>query len=79
MTAMDATGLQAIEDLADRLRESGHTLILCGALEQPARLMRQAEFSRHVGAEQICDSVEDALARARQLLDESAQGLETAS
>ena len=78
MTAMDATGLQAIEDLADRCRETGRTLILCGAQEQPARLMRQAEFERHVGAEQICSSVEDALARARQLL-EPAQRLESAS
>src|SRR5690242_17166667 len=31
MTAIDATGIQALEDLADRLRASGRTLILCGA------------------------------------------------
>jgi len=49
MTAIDATGLLALEDLADRLHRSGRILILCGARPQPAKLMRQAEFERHVG------------------------------
>ena len=49
MTAIDATGLQALEDLADTLHSSGRTLILCGAREQPSRLMHQAEFHEHVG------------------------------
>ena len=49
MTAIDATGLQALEDLADRVRERGRGLILCGAREQPARLMRQSEFEQHLG------------------------------
>ena len=44
MTAIDATGLKALEDVADVLHKSGRTLILCGAREQPARLMNQAEF-----------------------------------
>src|SRR4029077_9393941 len=44
MTAIDATGLQALEELADTVHESGRGLILCGAREQPARLMHQAEF-----------------------------------
>jgi sulfate permease, SulP family len=42
-------------------------LILCGAREQPARLIHKAEFEQHVGAENICSSVEEALARARSL------------
>jgi SulP family sulfate permease len=67
MTAIDATGLQAIEDLADRLRESGRTLVVCGARGQPALLMRKAEFDQHVGHENICPSIAAALERARQL------------
>lgn len=67
MTAIDATGLAAFEELADKLHEAGRTLILCGAREQPARLMRQAEFERHVGAENICPNVERALTRAREV------------
>jgi SulP family sulfate permease len=69
MTAIDATGLGAIRDLADTLRASGRSLLLCGAREQPAQLMKQAEFERHVGAESICPSIADALERAAHLYD----------
>ena len=64
MTAIDATGLRALEDLADELHRSGRTLILCGAPKQPARLMRQAEFHEHVGGANICLNIEAALERA---------------
>ena len=67
MTAIDATGLGAIRELSDTLHASGRTLILCGALPQPAALMQQAEFARHVGADNICFSVTDALQRASDL------------
>ncbi len=49
MTAIDATGLQAFEDLAEKCRAGKRTLILCGAPPQPAKLMHQAEFEKHVG------------------------------
>ena len=64
MTAIDATGLRALEDLADELHRTARTLILCGAPVQPAALMRQAEFHDHVGAENICLNIEAALQRA---------------
>lgn len=64
MTAIDSTGLQTLQRFADEVHASGRTLILCGAREQPARLMRQAEFKQHVGAENICPHVRAALERA---------------
>jgi SulP family sulfate permease len=67
MTAIDATGLIAIEELADRLQARGSTLILCGAREQPALLMRKAEFERHVGRDNLCANIEQALARAAEV------------
>ena len=67
MTAIDATGLGAIRDLADTLHASGRSLLLCGAREQPAKLMHQAEFERHVGVENICPSIADAIERAAKL------------
>jgi len=67
MTAIDATGLGAIEELADRLHSTGRTLLLCGAREQPAQLMHQAEFERHVGRENICANISDAIQRAGEL------------
>jgi sulfate permease, SulP family len=67
MTAIDATGLGAIRELADRLHASNRQLLLCGAREQPAQLMKQAEFERHVGRANICPSITDAIARAAEL------------
>jgi sulfate permease, SulP family len=68
MTALDATGLHALEDVAMRVRASGRALILCGAPPQPRQLMEQADFQEHVGKENICDNVDHALERAKQVL-----------
>jgi len=68
MTAMDATGLQAIEDLVERVQNSGRTLILCGARRQPTMLMIRAGTPAHVGAANFCPNITSALARARLLL-----------
>jgi SulP family sulfate permease len=67
MTALDATGLRAIQDLADSLHKSGRTLLLCGALPQPAQMFERVEFHRHVGEENIVPSVEAALRRAAEI------------
>ncbi|MGB6720489.1 MAG: sodium-independent anion transporter [Terracidiphilus sp.] len=67
MTALDATGLHALETFADRLHKSGRTLLLCGAREQPAELLAGSEFMDHVGRENILPNVEAALTRARDI------------
>ena len=67
MTAIDATGLKALEEVADRLHASGRTLLLCGAREQPAAVMKQAEFHQHVGERNICANILVALQRAEEL------------
>jgi SulP family sulfate permease len=69
MTALDATGLFALEEVAKQLHETGRTLILCGAREQPAELMRQAEFEDIVGRENICENVQAALRRAEAVFE----------
>jgi SulP family sulfate permease len=66
MTAIDATGLMALEELADKLHAAGRTLILCGAGRQPAKLMQQAEFEGHVDRDNICPNIAAALERAQQ-------------
>ncbi len=71
MTVIDSTGLQTLKRFADEVHASGRTLILCGAREQPARLMGQAEFEQHVGAENICPHVRAALERANTVYSES--------
>ena len=66
MTAIDATGLHALEVFASRLRASGRTLLLCGAREQPASMLEQADFVRRIGKENILPHVQAALERARE-------------
>jgi SulP family sulfate permease len=67
MTALDATGLHALEVFAKRLRKSGRTLLLCGARDQPAGLLQKAEFIEHIGPENVLPHVEGALQRAREI------------
>src|SRR5579862_6809661 len=69
MTALDATGLHALEVFARRLRKSGRTLLLCGARDQPAELLHKADFMEHVGRENILPHVDAALQRAREIND----------
>jgi SulP family sulfate permease len=69
MTALDATGLFAIEEVAKQLHSSKRTLILCGAREQPSQLIHQAEFAEVIGKENICDNVREALRRAEEVYE----------
>jgi sulfate permease, SulP family len=63
-TAIDATGIAALEELSDQLHQSGRTMLICGARPQPAALMQEAGFDRHVGTENICENITVALERA---------------
>jgi SulP family sulfate permease len=66
--AMDATGLNALEDLYERLRRKGKYLLLSGAHTQPLLVMEKAGFLDRIGRENVCPHIEAALARAREIL-----------
>jgi SulP family sulfate permease len=67
MTALDATGLRAFEELAAALHAAGRHLILCGARHQPSTLIARADFHRRIGDANICPNVTEALKRARDI------------
>lgn len=67
MTALDATGIHGLERFSDRLHAAGKTLLLCGARDQPSRLIAQSDFLKHVGAENVLPHVQAALTRAREI------------
>jgi sulfate permease, SulP family len=67
MTALDATGIHALEHFSNRLRKTGKTLLLCGAREQPSRLLSRSNFLEQVGVENVLPHVQAALARAREI------------
>jgi sulfate permease, SulP family len=69
MTALDATGLYAIEEVARALQATGRTLILCGAREQPAKLLHEAEFEEVIGKNNICENVQAAVERAQDVFE----------
>jgi SulP family sulfate permease len=78
MTALDATGLFALEEVAKNLHANNRTLILCGAREQPAQLIHQGEFEQVIGAENVCENVQAALRRAEEVYEHlEAQPVET--
>ena len=72
MTAIDATGIHAIETFAKRLTESGRILLLCGAMEQPSKLLQQPRFLDHVGRENIMPNIQAALDRAKEVFESNA-------
>ena len=73
MTALDATGIHALERLSERLRKTGRVLLLCGARDQPSRLISRSAFLEHVGAENVLPHVQGALARAYEIRPPSAR------
>jgi SulP family sulfate permease len=69
MTAIDATGIHAIETFAKRLNESGRAMLLCGAMEQPSKLLQGGRFLDRVGRENIMPNIQTALDRAKEVYD----------
>ncbi|HEY0868521.1 MAG TPA: SulP family inorganic anion transporter [Fimbriimonas sp.] len=70
MTAIDATGVQALEELFDRLTEMGKQVLFCGLRSQPEELLRRSGFFRHVGEDNVCENVKQAMGRTRRILKE---------
>jgi len=66
--AVDATGLNALEDLHARLRHKGKHLVLSAPHTQPLLVMDNAGFLDRLGRENVCAHVDAALARAREIL-----------
>jgi SulP family sulfate permease len=67
--AMDATGLDALEDLYEKMDRHGKKLILCGPHSQPLFALTRAGFLDRIGMDNVCGDMETALARARDLIE----------
>jgi SulP family sulfate permease len=66
--AMDATGLNALEDLHERLRRKGKHIVLSAPHTQPLLVMEKAGFLDRIGRENVCANIEAALDRSREIL-----------
>lgn len=71
--AMDATGLDALEDLQEKLNKHGKQLILCGPHSQPLFALTRSGFLDRIGMDNVNGDMDAALARARQILEQKKQ------
>ena len=67
MTALDATGIHALEQFSERLHKTGKTLLLCGARNQPSQLISRSDFLKHVGPENVLPNIRAALVRVNEI------------
>ncbi len=66
--AIDATGLDALEDLVEKLAKHRKQLVLCGPHSQPMFALTRAGLIDRLGMENICGDMDHALARAREII-----------
>ena len=70
--SIDASGLQALRSLVEQAQRDGTTVVLSGVRQGPHQVMRRAGVIDDVGGENLCRDFEDALARARAILERAA-------
>jgi SulP family sulfate permease len=70
MTALDATGIHALEMFWERLHKSGRTLLLCGASNQPADLLERSAFIEKIGRQNVLPHIQAALDRAKEVMQD---------
>jgi SulP family sulfate permease len=68
VTAMDATALNALESVVERMNHTGGKVIISGIHRQPLELLRKAGFIDIIGRENFRATFDEALQRARIIL-----------
>ena len=68
VSAMDATALNALESIVERMQHARGTVILSGLHRQPLDMLRKAGFVEVIGRKNFCATFDDALVRANQVL-----------
>lgn len=71
---MDATGLNALEDLHEKLKHRRPHLLLVGPHAQPLMVMERAGLIEAVGRDNLCADIDHALGRAKAILSEGEPG-----
>ncbi len=73
VSAMDATALNALESIVERMRHTGGTVILSGLHRQPLAMLRKAGFVETIGRKNLRGTFDESLARAREVLAETSR------
>ena len=69
VNAIDATAVHSIEQLYEQCQKKGITLVLSHVNEQPETVLRKSGMYEKIQPENICVHIDDALARAAQLVE----------
>lgn len=64
MTAIDGTGIHAIESLATRLHMTSRSLVICGAQSQPLEMFRRSKLVNLLGRQNLQPHLDAALDRS---------------
>ncbi len=70
VTVVDATGLNALENLYEKLQHRHHQLVISALQPQPYQALKKSGLLARIGEENVCPDIDAALARSRTLLDE---------
>jgi len=72
--ALDSTGIHLLEEMLHDARRRGTSMILSGLHSQPVQALQHSGFLKEVGQDNLCDGIDGALARAREILANDDQG-----
>ena len=68
VSTIDATAMKNLEILEDDCKARGVQLIMSHVNEQPMKVIRKAGFYKKLGEENFCAHIDDALARAQEIV-----------
>lgn len=68
VTVIDATGMNALVSVVERMRQRGSVVILSGIHQQPLQSIRKAGLIEMMGRDNFCATFDESLARASNLL-----------
>ncbi|MBQ7841374.1 MAG: sulfate permease [Lachnospiraceae bacterium] len=69
VTALDVTGMNALEELNNRCKKQGITVLFSHVNEQPMKAMEKSGFVDRVGRENFCEHIQDAVEKASKMTD----------
>jgi SulP family sulfate permease len=68
LSAIDATGMHALDEFLDKCRRQHTVLLLSGVHAQPMMALSRYHLLEKLGEEHLCGTIDEALDRARQLI-----------
>lgn len=69
VTAIDATGMNALASVVQRMKKRGGHVVISGIHQQPLQTLRKAGLIDQFGRENFCPTFDDSLTRASSLIE----------